>query len=193
MQIMQNYKWQQIRNKGFTLVESLVAVSILSLSILSTFTAVQGGLQSSNYAKDQMVAYYLAQEAMEYIKNVRDQNALASLGGTPVNWLTGLSAQVSDPCYFGEVCTIDSYTNTISGASPCTTAFGSCPNLNQNSVTGLYGYTSGTNWSTTNFKREIKLTQNSVNTEITVTINISWTTKGVPHTFQVSQLIFNRG
>ena len=58
-----------LRSKqGFTLVESLVAISILSLSILATFTAVQGGLKSSNYVKDEIVAYYLTQEAIEYIK-----------------------------------------------------------------------------------------------------------------------------
>ena len=46
--------------KGFTLVETLVAISVLSLSIAGAFTAVQGGIQSSTVAKDQITAFYLA-------------------------------------------------------------------------------------------------------------------------------------
>ncbi len=63
--------FNKIKNKGFTLVETLVAISILSLSILAGFTAVQNSLKSSVTAKNQMIAFYLTQDAMEFIKNKR--------------------------------------------------------------------------------------------------------------------------
>ena len=173
---------------GFTLVESLVAISILSMSILSTYTAVQNSLQSSSIAKDRIVAFYLAQEGMEYIKNIRDENALHAIAGIPTNWLHGLSEVAGDPCYFGKVCKVDSQAKV---ASFCGNAFNTCPVLNQNSSSGLFGYASGGNWVVTNFKREIQFAQNSVN-EIAVTISISWTTKGTTKSFQVKQLLFNR-
>lgn len=180
----------QKKNIGFTLVETLVAISILSLSILATFTAVQNGLQTSITAKDQIVAYYLAQEAMEYVKNIRDENALNSLDGSSVNWLTGLvvtSGGGSGPCDFGKTCTIDSALKVVTA---CSAGFGTCPNLRQDTSTGLYGYTSS--WPASNYKREIQFTNVVSNYEVKVTINITWNTRGTSKTFQVSQLLFNR-
>ncbi len=176
------------RNKGFTLVESLVAISILSLSILAAFTAVQGGLQDSTIVKDRITAFYLAQEAMEYIKNIRDENALHSVGGVSTNWLHGLAEVGSDPCYFGKTCKIDS---PLKSVTVCSGGFGSCPLLNQDGSTGLFGYTSGGNWSSTLFRREIQFSQISAN-EVLVTIKMTWTTRGQAKSFQVTEELFNR-
>ena len=174
----------QQHNKAFTVVETLVAVSILSISILASFTAVQGGLQSSTTARDNITAFYLAQEAMEHIKNVRDENALHFLSDGNTNWLSGL-ASGSDPCDFGNVCKLDAGAGSL---TVCGNDFGSCPNIKQDSNTGLFGYGSGTD---TYFKREIKFESNSAN-EVLVTIRVSWTSRGASHTFDLAQLLFNR-
>lgn len=178
--------------KGFTLVESLVAIGILSLSIAATFTAVQSGIKTSIAAKDQITAFYLAQEAMEYIKNVRDVNALHSLNGTATNWLTSMSATSNDPCYFGNTCTIDSPTLSAASAfAKCSGGFGTCPNLYQDSVTGLYSQTTGSNPVSTSFKREIQFTSSGTDS-VFVTIKISWASGGVAKTFTVTGAVFNR-
>ena len=52
------------KNSGFTLVETLVAVAILSIAILATFSAVQNGLQDSGISKERITAFWLAQEGM---------------------------------------------------------------------------------------------------------------------------------
>ncbi len=187
-------KNQKIKiNRGFTLIESLVAIGILSLSILATFTAVQGGLQGSVTAKDQITAFYLAQEAMEYIKNVRDENALNSVSGNTRNWLYGLASQASEPCYFGKTCIIDSAhpapQPAVSNPLPCSGSFNSCENLRQDPVSGLYGYTP--TWALTSFKREIQFTSIS-SSEVRVTIRVGWTTRGQAKSFQVSQLLYDR-
>ncbi len=59
-------------NKGFTLLEALVAISILMVAVAAPITIAQKGLSSAVYSKDQMIAAYLAQDAIEYIKNRRD-------------------------------------------------------------------------------------------------------------------------
>jgi prepilin-type N-terminal cleavage/methylation domain-containing protein len=174
-------------NKGFTLVETLVAISILSLSIAATFTAVQNGIQNSTVAKDQITAFYLAQEAMEYIKNIRDQNALSSINGGTNTWLTGLSGVSGDPCYFGKVCRIDSPAQV---ATYCGTTFGTCPNLSQNPSNGLFGYTSG--WTLTAIKREIQFVQKVADREVEVIVKMSWTNRGVIKSFDASETFFNR-
>ncbi len=179
-------------HKGFTLVETLVAITILTLAIAGTFTAVQGGLQSSTFARDQIVGFYLAQESMEFIKNLRDENAIYSdnaiaTGGVGRSWLFGMASTASDPCYFGKTCIIDSPLKTI---TECTGGFGTCPNIGIDTTnTNLYGYTSG--WTPTNFKREIQFQSISDN-EVNVIIQISWTSGGNTKSFQVSQLLFSR-
>lgn len=185
-------------SKGFTLVESLVAVSILSLSIAATFTAVQAGLKSSIYAKDEITAFYLTQEAMEYIKGIRDANALLALGGSSADWLTNLvvtSAGGSGPCDYGKVCTVEppSGGSSIANVSNCSSGSGQCPTLNQDTTTGTYSYSSSGTWKPTTFRREIEFQAISGSTvEVLVKITVSWKTSGVNKSFQVTQSLFNR-
>ena len=180
-------------NMGFTLVESLVSISILSLSIAATFTAVQVGLKSSIYAKDEVTAFYLTQEAMEFIKNTRDTNALYSLNGTVTNWLTGLvvtSGGASGPCDYSKVCTIDSQQNLITN---CSSGTGTCPVLNRNTSTGAYSYATGANQVATTYRREIKLATVANNTnEVLVTITTSWMSGAASRSFQITQSLYNK-
>ena len=66
-----NYK----KNKGFSLIETLIAVSILMIAITGPLTLVQAGLFSSNHERNQITATYLAQEAMEFVRSIRDANS----------------------------------------------------------------------------------------------------------------------
>src|SRR4051812_13810349 len=52
--------------RAFTLVESMVAISILALAVTGPMIIAQKGIGSAIYAKDQITAFYLAQEAVEY-------------------------------------------------------------------------------------------------------------------------------
>jgi prepilin-type N-terminal cleavage/methylation domain-containing protein len=187
-----------LKSAGFTLVESLVAISILSLSIAGTFTAVQSGIRSSTLAKDQMAAYYLAQEAMEYIKNARDENALHSIyevtqGRPERSWLYGIASVAGDPCYFGKVCAVDSPAKTVTycgSASITSNPPNLCSVLKQDPTTKLFGYSLG--WTDTVFKREIQFEEISSNLEVRVVITMSWTGNYGNKTFQVAETLFNR-
>lgn len=170
---------------GFTLIEALIAITILTFAITATFTAVQSGLASSVESRDQITSFYLAQEAVEYIRNKRDTNSL-----TGSHWLSGFAESSGDPCYPGKACTIDIVTSTIAACpSPS-----SCPVLKQNrtvgSVTeGMYGYTSS--WSNTNFKRTVQVER--INTdEIALTVTITLTKANLTvQTFKVRESILN--
>lgn len=70
-----NTRW--VVSAGFTVIESLVAISILLLAVSGSFAAAQSSLQSSNFVKNRVTAYYLAQEGIEYIRHLRDNNGLA--------------------------------------------------------------------------------------------------------------------
>lgn len=64
-------------SKGFTLVETLIAVAILSLALLPPLYTAYQSVVSANFAKDQMIASYLAQDAMDYIIAKKNQNIIA--------------------------------------------------------------------------------------------------------------------
>lgn len=178
--------------RGFTLVETLVAVSILSLSVLSAFGAVQNSLQNSSLSKDQITAFFLAQDAIEFIKNKRDENALKNLSGIPTTWLAGV-ADPGDPCTPGSYCLVDSNT-TINPITSCTTP--SNPNtcvairrITSGTSQGLYSYSSGTPTKYTRYLSFEFITSE----EVMLTVTINWVQSGATKTFQVKQLLFDHG
>lgn len=66
---------------GFTLVETLVAVSIFSMSILGLISILASSISNTNYVKQKMEASYLAQEGIEYVRNVRDTDVISAVNG----------------------------------------------------------------------------------------------------------------
>jgi len=66
------------RSGGFTLVETLVAISIFSVSIIALMAVLASGVSDINYAKRKITATYLAQEGIEYVRNMRDNAFLSA-------------------------------------------------------------------------------------------------------------------
>jgi len=73
-------------NKGFTLVETLVAISIFTVSILGMMSILASGIADTNYAKQKITAEYLAQEGIEYVRNMRDTEVLYGDGNIDARW-----------------------------------------------------------------------------------------------------------
>ncbi len=78
---------------GFTFVETLVAISILLLAIAAPLSLGSQGLSASRVARDQVIATYLAQEAIEFARNIRDANTLAGN-----MWITDLEECIDGLC-----------------------------------------------------------------------------------------------
>lgn len=168
-------------NQGFTIVETLVATAILVVAVTGAMSAIQTGISSYTFSKDQVIATYLAQEAIEQLRNMRDENVLSGR-----DWLYGIASLSSDPCYFGQACYVDPiFSNT---ATRCP-ALGSCPTLNQDTAsTRLYGYNSS--WTPSPFRREIILS--SINSdEITATVSIYWSKGSNQREFKIKESLFN--
>jgi len=105
---MKNIKTQKNNmTKAFTLIEALVAISILMIAIASPMTLAQKGLSTAVLSKDQMIASFLAQDVIEAVKNIRDQVAVSQTLG---DWLTGDGSQFLFPCMcnpISENCSFD--------------------------------------------------------------------------------------
>ncbi len=63
---------KEVTKKGFTLIEVLVAVFILVTAVVVPLTISSKGIFYSNVVRDQSIASYLAQEAMEFVRVTRD-------------------------------------------------------------------------------------------------------------------------
>ncbi len=60
--------------RGFTLVEIVVILFIMSMGLIGVLTLIVQNIQSQSYNKSNLIAYQLAQEGIELIRKVRDSN-----------------------------------------------------------------------------------------------------------------------
>lgn len=164
------------RARGFTLIETLVAVLLLSTAIVGPITLASKGLSAALIARDQMTAFYLAQDAIEYVRFVRDSNRLA---GQP--WLTNLSA-----CTGTDGCTLDPSAGTVAACS------GTCSVINKyddGSSHVYFSYTLG-NPTPQQFRRTVTLAAptSGQTTEEVLTVTVSWRAQsGVTRTISVRE------
>ncbi|MBI2482055.1 MAG: hypothetical protein HYV76_00585 [Candidatus Vogelbacteria bacterium] len=96
-------KFSLPNNRGFTLLETFVAVTILVIAVIGPLSLMVRGITDGNYAKNEITAFYLAQEGLELVMNRRDANQFG-IGDMdyPNNypWLAGLTNCVADHgCY----------------------------------------------------------------------------------------------
>lgn len=79
-----------MKKDGFTLLEVVLAIFILSLSAFGGFTLIQGTVISASLNKQKLTAYYLAQESLEAVRNIRDGNWLKQREDGEVLWTDGI-------------------------------------------------------------------------------------------------------
>lgn len=93
---------------GFTLLETVVALAILTAAIVGPMSLVSSGIASGRASKNLTIASYLAEEGMEIVRGIKENNALAGRTNTSGNcsqsdnWDYGLctgawQAYISDP------------------------------------------------------------------------------------------------
>ncbi len=170
--------------KGFTLIETMVAITLLAVALIGPFVAVQNAVQSSYVARDQLIASQLAQEGMEYVRSVRDTNYLS--GNTWMHYLSSYSCYGATP---GNYCTVDPTRGHItqSGAMAAHNATSAAPFLYLSS-TNLYNQQSSGNQ--TRFKRLLRIYVVSA-TEVRVWVNVQWRTSGKTYSIDVFDNMHN--
>lgn len=150
-------KFNSKNNKGFTIIETLVAITILMISIAGPLIVAEKGFTAGIYARDEITASYLAQDLLEFVKNVRDNNVLAS---PPRTWLQNLTS--GNSCNsINSTCKLDTmYTSPINPG----TSLSTCYNETCRLYTDANGYTTSSSGTTpTKFYRYFYIDQNNSN------------------------------
>jgi len=185
-------KMQQNKNKGFTLIEVLVAIFVLITAVVVPLTIGSKAFAYSNFVRDQSTASYLAQEAMEYVRLLRDN---ASLNLSPTNDAWNNFKQSVSNCNSGPADTnrgchflvdYEDYSTTeiqqclesSGNSAEVTGASSGCPTMFlQEDGTYTYGPGSGRS-----FVRTIQTFVEGSGTPLErmrVTVTLSWNTNGI--------------
>ena len=82
---------KQVNNfssKGFTMIEIVTSVFLISAGIIGTFTVVQKVLNFTTINASRFTAAYLVQEGIEIVKNIKDTNVIRIWEGgmPPPSW-----------------------------------------------------------------------------------------------------------
>jgi len=151
--------------QGFTLIETLFAVLILAIALAAPLTIAAKALSAALVSKDQTTAFFLAQDAVEYLRFKRDTNTLASGSAA---WLSEFGTE----CSGADGCKVDSVKNTV------TTCSGVCEVLQFNETKGWYTYATSEGSDVIKksiFTRKVVIADVSSNSnEKSITVTVTW-------------------
>src|SRR3989338_2299564 len=168
--------------KAFTLIETLVAITILSAAVAGEMDLYIKNIGIATGSKDQLVAFYLGQEVIEYVRNVRDTNILSESS----DWLEG----VKDDCK-ETADSVGCYIDVIKIPVIVVSCLKSCPKLDFDEVN--YTYKPGGADGNSVFTRTVKI-ENPVGTnsdEAKVNVSVKWTGKYGEKIVNLQDNIFN--
>lgn len=154
--------------RAFTLIETMVAISLLAVAIVAPMSLATQSLASAFYARDQVTAFYLAQEGIEAVRSIRDGNVLKDSQGAGINLLDGIPT--------GVPFVIDTRTNQT---------WTTCTNQPLKTDGAFYGHGAGPctttdpGWNSTYFYRTLNAAFVAGTTdEIRLTVTVSWVSGG---------------
>lgn len=169
--------------KGFSLIETIIAISIFTIVITGPLTLSSRSLKAASAAKNNFIASMLAQEGIELIRSYRINNVLQ--GQT---WMNDL-IDATPSCRLSPGCYVDSKTLRTTGqtqnfdAKHCPST---CPVMLVDS-NGIYNYSSGT---ASIFTRDILMNEVNQNM-VRVIVTITWRDHGGAKSLRVEEIMHN--
>lgn len=170
-------------------METLVAISILMLVIAAPLELAVKSIGYTSVSQNQIVAYYLAQEGMEFVNAKIKSNKIQER-----HWLVGLARVVGAPCRSPNYCYINVFDDSVVQCSA-----GICPNFKYDEFLDFpYNYNTGNNAS---FVRSITIkNQNSDGEPVNplepgdarkIEVTISWSEKAGTKSITLEENVFN--
>ncbi|MGB9848015.1 MAG: type IV pilus modification PilV family protein [Minisyncoccia bacterium] len=157
-------KIKTIKN-GFSIIEVMVAIGVILVSFIGMLTLINRSLIFHDLAYSRLIASYLAQEGIEIVRNIRDNNILQNK-----NWNEGLSAGTYQVQY--DDLSLRPYTGEP---------------LKLDTANGIYNYDSG---ALTRYIRQINIDPISPD-HIRVQSIVTWTNRGGSFNIVVEDHLYN--
>ncbi len=159
--------------KGFTLLEMLIAIVIVTIGVIAVFSATTKYTEQTQQEKESLISSYLCQEGIEIVKNIRDTNWVSG-----VAWNTGLTS-----CASG--CEADYTSNNL---TPWSDQGRNLYIVGSGSYEGLYQYIVSPQSSDlmTQYRRNITITQASSD-ELDIQVDVFWKS----YTTTIKENIYN--
>ena len=155
---------QSIKQKGFSLLDVIVAIFIVTVGLVAVSTLVNSSLRAVSAAENKIIASGLAQEGIETVRFLR---------GASGDW----------NAWFGSASTGDYRIQyNSSNLEPYADSF-----LLVDPAVSLYQYTSG---NPSIFKRKISITSVS-SQEVVVKSIITWADRGTSYSLEVEDRLWN--
>jgi prepilin-type N-terminal cleavage/methylation domain-containing protein len=189
------------QQQGFTLLETLIAIFILTLAITGPIYIASFSLRNTIDSRDNISAQYLAEEAIEVIRNERDRRSLQE----EVHWLSNFISSIFGPnanC-FNEYNLSDHKCIMKRDVENKKYLFESCigvdcPSLSFSSDGNVF-YGDSTLPSKSKFTREIHIEKGLHDTSTTeipdseakVVVNVKWKTRGQNKIYTLKENLYN--
>ena len=171
------------QQSGFSLVETLVAITILLIVIVGPMTISSSAAKSTSFASEQVTAFFLAQEGAELMEKARNDLLLQNFSGTnPDPWadFTRTAAGGTYRFCYTSVGVNGCNLSIGNGSSGALTSPASCSgqdsckvNLDAENSSLRSKFTAGNTGVATIYIRNIRLQQVSAN-EVSVTSTVTW-------------------
>ena len=170
--------------KSFTLIEVMLAISVLTIAVGGSFALIQQTLISSSLNQLKLRAYYLGQEGIEIVKNLRDNNWLNPAATWDKGLADGLSVGESRDY-------IVDFQDVVLEVAP-----GNLSDQPLNLISsGFYGYAPG---EATPFKRKITITKENMpdtleadDYSLKVQVQVKWSERGRAHNIEIIDYLYN--
>jgi len=159
---------KKIKERGFTMIEMITAIFIVTVGILGIFGLINQTISQISTSSSRLTAFYLAQEGIEVVRNIRDSNWLEARENPNILWDEGIPAGSWEADY-----------TTQNLSQPYAENYLNISN-------GFYSYSSGTQ---TRFKRKITIFDKTnldgdpegVFDLLKVLVEVSWEERGRTH------------
>lgn len=183
---------------GLTLIETIVAIAVLALAIAGPLHLAVKSLNATHDATSEMAATQLAVEAIEVVRNLRDNNSAdGSVAGT--EWMNNILPK----CAAGCIVDVAQYNTagSVWSSNVLIACVGSCVSdanakVYKHATTGFFRSASGlgAGWSATPYRRWVTVIDRSsgVTKEVEVVAHATYlSVGGQTKTVSVSERLLN--
>ncbi|MDP1629309.1 MAG: prepilin-type N-terminal cleavage/methylation domain-containing protein [bacterium] len=162
--------------EGFSLIEVIVSITVFLMAMIGVIALISLNITHAALLRNRLIAANLAQEGIEVVRNIRDNNFLAQEVASTTPWDLNLN--------YGNNWRVEYNSLVLFGS-------GGNPPLNFHPSSGLYDYNNNPGDTAASiFSRLINIQQINAN-EIRITSTVNWSERGRNFAVAVEDHLFN--